>query len=90
MNALNASAKLEEEVSAKFQKDCEEGAINSIADLKIKVAVAAFDSNVKIEETNTLTVPVSAPDTVAAFSSKAEKSSKKADAWSSLHDYIGK
>lgn len=89
-NALIASAKLEEEVSAKFQKDCEEGAINSIADLKIKVAVAAFDSNVKIEETNTLTVPVSAPDTVAAFSSKAEKSSKKADAWSSLHEYIGK
>lgn len=89
-NALIASAKLEEEVTAKFQKECEEGAINSIADLKVKVAVAAFDSNVKIEETNTLTVPVSAPDTITAFASKAEKSSKKADAWSSLHEYIGK
>ena len=88
-NALISSAELTEELTAKFAKECEDGLINSLEDLKVKVAVAAFDTNTKVEETIAFNAPVSKPDTVSAFNGKAEKS-KKHDHWSSLREYVGK
>lgn len=84
--ALVFSAKLDDEKSKGLMDACESGDIADLDDLKVKVAVAAFDSNALVEETSSLIVPVSKPDTTVAFAGKAEKNSKR-DCWSVLADY---
>lgn len=88
------SANLGEEDCKKFKDLCEKFEITSIEDLKVKVAVAVFDINMKNnkeqEETKVKDVfaaPVSQPN-VEVITNIEEKSNKKTDSWSRMKDYL--
>lgn len=89
--ALIASAKLDEATSAKFVESCDKLEIKTLDELKVQVALYAFDSNIS-NETNgpAFTAPVSVPDVTAAFADNKQSKNKKTDHWSALHEYIGK
>lgn len=83
---LISSAELNDELTAKFTKDCEEGKYSDLATLKTEVAVAAFDLHKKVVKTNfaapVMEVPTSTTD-------KAEKSGRVSSA-DVIKDYIAK
>lgn len=87
LRAATASGKIEEEAVKGFMEKCEGGEIADLDDLKVKVAVAAFDRTVKVEEADALAMPADKPDVTVAFAGKAEKNSKSSDCWSSLREY---
>ena len=89
--ALMASEKLEEATRAKFGESCDKLEIKTLDELKVQVALYAFDANTS-NETNgpAFTAPVSVPDVTAAFAGNKQSKNKKTDHWSALHEYIGK
>lgn len=87
LRAATDSGKIEEEAVKGFMEKCEGGEISDLEDLKVKVAVAAFDRTVKVEEADALAMPANKPDVTVAFAGKAEKNSKSSDCWSSLREY---
>lgn len=96
VNALIASAGLEEKVGKEIYEACENGSISTYEDAKVKVAVAAFDAKklnnipqVDPVEAPTVVAPVDTPNTHAAFEGEAEKPSRRSS-WDVLHNYISK
>lgn len=91
------SANLGEEDSKKFKDLCEKFEITSIEDLKVKVAVAVFDINMKNNKTqeettvkDSFAAPVSQPNIEVITNIEDKKTNKKTDSWSRVKDYIGK
>lgn len=87
---LLKSAKVDGELYDKFYAECEKGEINSVEDLKTKVALNMFDSTIKVEETATLDTPIIPVDPKAAFSGKAEKSTRSNSPWANVEEYTNK
>ncbi len=91
------SADLDEKVSKEFREKCEKSEISNIKDLKVEVAVAAFDAkkdsdketNAGVKATISFSAPLTAPDTQSIFVDK-KVSEKKIDRWSKLNDYLDK
>lgn len=95
--AVIGSAHLTDELVASFSKECEEGTIITIEDLKVKIGLKLFElqQNVKVEEqkpaeentTATFDAPINTPDTTTFIE---ENRGQKKTKWETLHEYIGK
>lgn len=90
--ALINSAKLNDAITSDLYKACECGEVESLSDLKVKVALKVFEVSTQNEEPmQSLNTPVSTPDTTSVFAKDStKKASKVNDPWSSLHEYVGK
>ena len=95
--AVIDSAHLIDELVASFSKECEEGVITTIEDLKVKIGLKLFElqQNVKVEEQKpaeqntaaSFDAPISTPDTTTFIE---ENKGQKKTKWETLHEYIGK
>lgn len=90
-NALIELAHLDEDKVTALREACENGSIASLDDLKVQVAVSAFDASHDVSAvTVTYSAPVSKPDTTTAFADKKVARAQKGDHWGTLHEYLGK
>ena len=86
---INSVSELEEEKGKEFYSKCENGEINSIDDLKAKVAVEVTFSkktNPQPKVVESYSAPINEPST-DSFNKKEEKKGKKSQ-WEALNDYI--
>ncbi len=87
-----ANAKLDEDITAAFEKSCEDGTIKTLEELKTQIGLklyeikAAEDSSKK--DTTTFNAPISAPNTDAFVNEETGK--KKKSKWEALHEYVQK
>lgn len=83
-----ASAKFSEELTATFEKGCEEGKYASLDELKTQIGVKLFELKTKeeasVEEHSTFDAPINNPDTLA-FTNDKTKVAKK-DKWATLRE----
>lgn len=95
--AVIGSAHLADELAASFSKECEEGTIITIEDLKVKIGLKLFElqQSVKVEDQKpaeekpaaTFDAPINTPDTTTFIE---ENKGQKKTKWEALHEYIGK
>lgn len=91
--AMIASAGLSEEDTNKLRSACEASEITSLEDLKVKVAVSAFDARTPAVETEVaaaFSAPVASPNTTAAFEAAKKTEKKKNSPWDALHEFLEK
>ena len=88
------SAKLSDEIALSFEKECEEGTISSIEELKTKIGLKLYEMAVAAapkeepkeeEATTTFEAPITTPVT-DSFVDDGKKTKKK-DKWESLKEY---
>ena len=97
VKAVIGSAHLADELAASFSKECEEGTIITIEDLKVKIGLKLFElqQSVKVEDQKpaeekpaaTFDAPINTPDTTTFIE---ENKGQKKTKWEALHEYIGK
>jgi len=99
---LIASSKISSESATEFTQRCESGEINSLDDLRVKVAMALLEQNmatapeqVQEEETDgasemSFSAPISTPDTNSVFSKKEDSKKASASSWDRLRDYANR
>lgn len=86
-----ANAKFGAEVSASFEKACEDGTIASLDDLKTQIGIKLYEITSATEapkETTSFDAPVSTPNT-SAFTEESG-SNKKKSKWEALKEYTQK
>lgn len=95
---LIKSGNLNEVTSKKLFEACDANEITNLDDLKVKVALEAFEGNTlvareetqKVEEhtCESLNIPVSTPEISTVFN-EVKKNTKR-DSWAVLNEYVGK
>ncbi len=95
---LIESGGLSEATSKKLFESCDTGKISSLNDLKVKVALEAFESRAldkeqgnsreKERECESLNIPISTPEINSAFDDT--KKNAKRSSWDVLNEYVGK
>lgn len=86
-----AAGKLTEEANKELFESCDKKEIGSLEELKVKVALKAFEATAaeESEEIPALAMPVSAPEIVVVDAKQNKKAAKKGT-WDVLSDYAGK
>ena len=86
-----SSAKLSEEISVSFEKECEAGTISSIEDLKTRIGLKLYElkslevsSGSEAEENASFSAPVEKPNTNSFVE---ERTNTKKDKWDLLREY---
>ena len=99
---LIASSKISSEIATEFTQKCESGEINSLDDLRVKVAMALLEQNmatapeqVQEEETDgasemSFSAPISTPDTNSVFTKKEDSKKASVSSWDRLRDYANR
>ena len=94
--AIIASAKLKDEIALSFEKECEEGTISTVDELKTKIGLKLYEMAVsaasvieveapKVESSAAFEAPITTPST-NDFIDSGKKAEKK-DKWEALKEY---
>ena len=84
---ISSATSLSAEKAQSFEKDCEEGKINSLEELKVQVALAATFSTTEIK-VETFNSPIDKPSTI--IEAEDTKAKRKVNCWEGLRNYINK